>query len=62
MLGKAHMCGGIGVDDDIDVGDGVGIGVAVGTDSSPPPQANPDTNIIPMSNTIAILAIFIVYL
>jgi hypothetical protein len=62
VLGKAHVCGGIGVDDDIDVGDGVGIGVAVGTDSSPPPQANPDTNIIPMSNTTAILATFIVYL
>jgi hypothetical protein len=56
------MCGGIGVDDDIDVGEGVGIGVAVGTDSSPPPQANPDTNIIPMRNTTAILAIFIDYL
>jgi len=53
------MCGGIGVDDDIDVGEGVGIGVAVGTDSSPSPQANPDTNIIPTSNTTAILAIFI---
>ena len=56
------MCGGIGVDDGSDVGEGVGTGVAVGTDSSPPSQANPDTNIMPMSTTTAILAIFIAYL
>lgn len=56
------MCGGIGVDDGSDVGEGVGTGVAVGTDSSPPSQANPDTNTMPMSTTTAILAIFIAYL
>jgi hypothetical protein len=53
------MCGGIGVDVDIDVGEGVGTGVAVATDSSPSPQANPHTNIIPMSTTTAILATII---
>jgi hypothetical protein len=45
----------------VEVGEGVtaGVGVAVG---SPPPQANPDTSAIPRINTIASLAIFIVYL
>jgi hypothetical protein len=61
-MGKVHMCDGIGVDDGSDVGEGVGIGVAVGIDSSLPSQANPDTNIMPVSTTTAILAIFIAYL
>jgi hypothetical protein len=58
-MGKVHVCCGRGVDDGGDVEEGDGRGVAVGTDSSFPPQANPDTNIIPISTIAAILAIFI---
>ena len=44
----------------VGVGVGVAVGVGVGTDSSPPQQANPDTNIVTRKSTMANLAFFIV--
>ena len=44
----------------VGVGVGVAVGAGVGTNSSPPQQANPDTNTMTRRSTTAILDFFII--